>query len=101
MHCFLMNFLKNNSTQKKSNDKLVQLGFCNNSVFFFCLIEIVQNGIILVIIFVFSLVAVSPFHYLSPDGTLYKEHIYLPVFPWKTQLYQWGDIVKILLGSCE
>ena len=53
------------------------------------------------IIFVFSLIAVSPFHYLSPDGTLYKEDIYLPVFPWKTQPYQWGDIVKILLGSCE
>ena len=53
------------------------------------------------IIFVFSLVAVSPFHYFSSDGILYKEDIYLPVFSWKTQPYQWREIVKILLESCE
>ena len=45
--------------------------------------------------------AVSPSHYLSPDGTLYKGYIYLPVFSWKTQPYQWDEIVKILLGSYE
>ena len=29
-----MSFLKNNPTPKKSNDKEVQFGFYNNSVFF-------------------------------------------------------------------
>ena len=39
--------------------------------------------------------AVSPSHYLSPDGTLYKVDIYLPAFSWKTQPHQWDEIVKI------
>ena len=50
-------------------------------------------------IFVFRLMAVSPSYYLSPDGTLYKGDIYLPVFSCKTQPYQWCEIFKILLGS--
>ena len=45
--------------------------------------------------------AVSPSHYVSLDGTLYKGDIYLPAFSWKTQPYQGDDIVKILLGSYE
>ena len=38
---------------------------------------------------------------MSPDGTLYKGDIYLLVFSWKTQPYQWDEIIKILLESCE
>ena len=49
----------------------------------------------------FRLMAVSRSHFLSPDGTLYKGDIYLPVFSWKAQPYQWDEIVKILLGSYE
>ena len=39
----------------------------------------------------------SSSHYLSPDGALYKGDKYLRVFSWKTQAYQWDEIVKILL----
>ena len=35
IHCFLMNFLKNNPTPNKSNHRQVQFGSCNNSVFVF------------------------------------------------------------------
>ena len=67
----------------------------------FCLIgEVVQNEVRLEI-FVFRLMAISPSHYLSPDETLFKGDIYLPVFSWKTQPYQWDEIIKILLGSYE
>ena len=52
-------------------------------------------------IFVFRLMAVSSSHYLSPDETLYKGDKYLPVFSWKTQPYQWDEIVKILLWSYD
>ena len=53
-------------------------------------------------VFVFRLMAVSTSHFLSPNGTLYKGDIYLPVLSLKTQPYQWDDeIVKILLGSYE
>ena len=45
--------------------------------------------------------ALSPSHYLSPDGTLYKGDIYSPVFSWKAKPYQWDEIVKILLESYE
>ena len=45
--------------------------------------------------------AVSPSDFLSPDGMLCKGDIYLPVFSWKTQPYQWGEIVKTLFGSYE
>ena len=52
-------------------------------------------------IFAFRLMVVSPSHFMSPDGTLYKGDIYLPMFSWKSQPYQWDEIVKILLGSYE
>ena len=45
--------------------------------------------------------AVSSSHYVSLDGTLYKGNKYLPVFSWKTQPYQWDEIVKILLWSYD
>ena len=76
----LMNILKNNPTANKSIHKQVQFGSYNNSVFFCLIGEMVQNEVRLEIIFVFMLMAISLSHYLSPDGTLYKGDIYLPVF---------------------
>ena len=40
-------------------------------------------------------------HFLKPVGTLYKGHVYLPVFSWKQEPYRWTEIVEILLGSYE
>ena len=48
--------------------------------------------------FVFRLMAVSPSHFLSPDGTLYKGDMHLPVLSWKTQPYQRMRWLKHYLG---
>ena len=89
IHCFLMNFLKNNPTPSKSNHKQVQFGSYNNSVFFGL---IWSDKVRLEIYF--------RFRFEPRQNALQRRYIFTCVSMENTAVPV-GQIVKTSLGSYE